>query len=220
VHFATVDDVKAKLNGTVDADQVSRQLDRLITNRLSIALFAARALIVEGDTEAAVFYGIGDRDTVGCLESHGLSIVPAGGKGGIPLAHAILTCIGIPTYTLFDGDSGFELRAKAANKNQKTIDGERTKFSKENCWLLKYFGEEEVDFPPEHVGNSVATLSDQLEAYLASNWTEWVASFAAIEVAAGIELPKNQDAYRAATLEAEGNVPEMLKQIITRAKGA
>lgn len=76
------------------------------------------------------------------------------------------------------------------------------------------------DFPPEHVGNSVATLSDHLESYLESNWTEWVASCSAIEVAAGIELPKNQDAYRAATLEAEGNVPEMLKQIIAKAKGA
>lgn len=219
-HFATVDDVKAKLNGTVDADQVSRQLDRLITNRLSVALFAARVLIVEGDTEAAVFYGIGDRHTVGCLESQGLSIVPAGGKGGIPLSHAILTCMGIPTYALFDGDGGFEARALATGKKQAAVDGDRKKYLTENRRLLKYFGEAEVDFPPEHVGNSVATLSDHLETYLESNWKEWVASCAAIEVAAGIELPKNQDAYRAATLEAEGNVPEMLKQIITKARGA
>jgi putative ATP-dependent endonuclease of the OLD family len=165
-HFATVDDVKAKLNGTVDADQVSRQLDRLITNRLSIALFSARVLIVEGDTEAAVFYGIGDRDTVGCLESQGLSIVPAGGKGGIPLAHAILTCIGILTYALFDGDGGFEARALATGKKQAAIDGDHKKYLTENRRLLKYFGEAEVDFPPEHVGNSVATLSDHLETYL------------------------------------------------------
>lgn len=219
-HFATVDDVKAKLNGTVDADQVSRQLDRVITNRLSIALFAARVLIVEGDTEAAVFYGIGDRNTMGSFESQGLSIVPAGGKGGIPLAHAILTCVGIPTYALFDGDAGFEARALVAGKKQSAVDGDRNKYLTENRRLLKYFGEAEVDFPPEHVGNSVATLSDHLETYLESNWTEWVASCAAIEVAAGIELPKNQDAYRTATLEAEGNVPEMLKQIILRARGA
>lgn len=110
-HFATVADVKAKLDGTVDADQVGRQLDGIVTNRLAVALFAARALLVEGDTEVAVFYGIGDREAVGRLESQGLSIVPAGGKGGIPLAHAILTCLGIPTYVLFDGDSGFEARA-------------------------------------------------------------------------------------------------------------
>ncbi|MGC2959718.1 ATP-dependent nuclease [Paraburkholderia graminis] len=219
VHFATIDDVKMRLNGTVDADQVGRQLDGIVTSRLSVALFAAHVLLVEGDTEAAVFYGIGDRDAVGRLESLGLSIVSAGGKGGIPLAHAILTCLGIPTYALFDGDSGFERRATAAGKNKSAIDGERTKFSAENRRLLKYFGEAEADFPPERVGDSVATLSDHLETYLEVNWTEWVTSCAAIEAAAGIQLAKNQYAYRTATLEAQGTVPEMLKQILTKAGG-
>lgn len=217
VHFATVDDVKAKLDETIDADQVARQLDGIVTNRLSVALFAARVMLVEGDTEAAVFYGIGDRDAVGRLESQGLSIVSVGGKGGIPLAHAILTCIGIPTYVLFDGDSGFEMRANAVGKNKTVIEGERTKFSTENRRLLKYLGDTEVDFPPEQVGDRVATLSDHLEAYLESNWTEWVASCAAIEAAAGLQLAKNQYAYRTATLEAKGTVPEMLKQILTNA---
>lgn len=220
VHFATVDDVKTKLDGTVGSDQVGRQLDGIVTNRISVALFAARALLVEGPTEAAVLYGIGDRDTVGRLESKGLSIVWDGGKGGIPLAHAILTSLGIPTYVLFDGDGGFEARAKAAGKNQAAIDGERTKFSTENRRLLRYFGETEVDFPPEQVGDCVATLSDHLESYLESSWTEWVTSCAAIEAAAGIQIAKNQYAYRTATLEAQGTVPDVLNRILTKAGGA
>lgn len=220
VHFATVDDVKAKLSGTVDADQVARQLDGIVTNRLAVTLFAARALLVEGDTEAAVFYGIGDRDAVGRLESQGLSIVSACGKGGIPLAHAILVSLGIPTYVLFDGDSGFEARAKTVGKTQSVIEGERTKFSTENRRLLKYLGEPEVDFPSERVGDRVATLSDHLESYLESNWTEWITSCAAIEAAAGIQLSKNQYAYRTATLEAKGTVPDLLKQVLAKAGGA
>jgi predicted ATP-dependent endonuclease of OLD family len=220
VHLATIADVKTKLDGTVNADQVVRQLGGIVTDRLSVALFAARALLVEGDTEAAVFYGIGDRDAVGRLESQGLSIVPAGGKGGIPLAHAILTCLGIPTYVVFDGDSGFETRAMAAGKNQTTIDAERTKFLTENRRLLKYLGEAEVDFPPDQVGNRVATLSDHLESHLKFNWPEWGTSYAAIEAAAGVQLAKNQYAYRTATLEAQGTVPVMLKQILTKAIGA
>lgn len=220
VHLATIADVKTKLDGTVNADQVVRQLGGIVTDRLSVALFAARALLVEGDTEAAVFYGIGDRDAVGRLESQGLSIVPAGGKGGIPLAHAILTCLGIPTYVLFDGDSGFETRAKAAGKIPTTIDAERTKFLTENRRLLKYLGEAEVDFPPDQVGHRVATLSDHLESHLTSNWPEWDTSYAAIEAAAGVQLAKNQYAYRTATLEAQGTVPVMLKQILTKAIGA
>lgn len=39
VHFATVDDVKAKLNGAIDADQVDRQLDGVVTSRLAVTLF-------------------------------------------------------------------------------------------------------------------------------------------------------------------------------------
>lgn len=220
VHFATVDDVKAKLNGTVEADQVVRQLDGIVTSRLAVTLFAERALLVEGDTEAAVFYGIGDRDAVGRLESQGLSIVSACGKGGIPLAHAILVSLGIPTYVMFDGDGGFEARAKAVGKAQSVIEGERTKFSTENRRLLRYLGETEVDFPSERIGDRVATLGDHLESYLGSNWTEWVTSCSEIEAAAGIPLTKNQYAYRTATLEAKGTVPDLLKQILAKAGGA
>lgn len=219
VHFATVDEVKKILNGIVDADQIARHLDGIVTSQLAVALFAARTLLVEGTTEAAVLYGIGDRNAVGQLESQGLSIVSANGKGGIPLAHAILVSLGIPTYVLFDGDSGFEARFKALGKTQAVIEGERKKLSTENRRLLKYFGETEVDFPPEGVGDRVATLSDHLESYLASNWTEWVASCAAIEAAAGIQLSKNQYAYRTATLEAKGTAPDLLMQILAKARG-
>ena len=220
VHFATVADVKTKLIGTIDADQVGRQLDGIVTESLSVALFSARTLLVEGGTDAAVFYGVGDRDAMGRLESQGLSIVSAGSKGAIPLVYAILTCLGIPTYVLFDGDGGFEARAKEEGKNRTVIDGERTKFSTENRRLLNYLDETEVDFPPDKVGDRVATLSDRLESYLNSNWPDWDKSYAAIEVAAGFQLRKNQHAYRTATLEAKGTVPEMLKQILKKAVGA
>lgn len=214
VHYATLADVKSKLNGIIDGDQVARQLDGVVTGRLSIALFASRALLVEGDTEVAVLYGIGDRGAVGCLESQGISIVSVGGKGGIPLAHAILTALGIPTYAVFDGDGGFEARAKAVGKSKEKIEGERSKFVTENRRLLKYFGEMEVDFPPDMVGERLATMSDHLESCLAASWPEWVASCEEIELAAGIQLAKNQYAYRAATLEAKGAVPEVLKRIL------
>ncbi|MBU9463660.1 hypothetical protein KTE57_29200, partial [Burkholderia multivorans] len=35
----------------------------------------------------------------------------------------------------------------------------------------------------------------------------------------GIQLAKNQYAYRTATVEAKGTVPEMLKQILAKASG-
>ncbi len=118
VHFATVADVKAKLSGIVNPETIERRLDPIFSTELSVALFAHRVFVVEGTTESSVFYGIGDRTSPGSLEAAGISIVDAHGKSSLPLAHAILTSIGIPAYVLFDADSGFEARAKAMIRGQ------------------------------------------------------------------------------------------------------
>jgi len=219
VHLATVADVKAKLNGVLRAATVDSQLDRIVANELAEALFANRAFLVEGTTESAVFYGIGDKTSIGALEAAGVAIVSVGGKGSIPLAHAILTSIGIPVYALFDADSGFEARAKANGKAQDKIDVERMSHVAANRAALKYFGRAEEDFPPVSVGEQVAIFDDHLEAFLLANWPEWITAFSDVEAAAGISLAKNSLAYRSATHRADGRVPEMLVQILAKAKG-
>ena len=219
VHCATIADVKAKLNGIVDADVVDRRLDHNVADQLSIALFANRAFLVEGTTESSVFFGIGDRTSPGSLEAAGVSIVSVGSKTSIPLAHAILSAIGVPAYALFDADAGFEARAKAKNKKQEDIDKERNNHATENRKLLRYFGIPEEDFPKASVLNGVAIFEDHLESLLSEKWPEWVAACTEIEAAAGISLAKNQLAYRTATLKAAGAVPEMLKNILAKAEG-
>lgn len=219
VHLATVADVKNRLNGVLSADTVDRQLDSIVTNQLAVALFAHRAFLVEGTTDSSVFYGIGDREYLGSLEAAGVSIVPVGGKTSIPLSHAILTLIGIPTYALFDADAGFEERAKAKGKSQDRIDEERNSHAASNRLALKYFGRTEEDFPSAVVADEVAIFEDQLESFLATNWTEWVTACNNVEATAGITLAKNQLAYRTATLKAEGTVPEMLLQVLAKAEG-
>lgn len=218
VHSATLNDVKARLNGVLSADTVERQLDGIIANQLSVALFAHRAFLVEGTTESSVFYGIGDKTSLGSLEAAGVSVVPVGGKTSIPLAHAILTSIGIPAYALFDADGGFEARAKANGKPQNKIDAERMGHVAANRVLLKYFGLAEEDFPSAFVGDEIAIFEDHLEEFLSANWIEWITACNNVEAAAGISLAKNQLAYRTATLKAEGAVPEMLMQILVKVK--
>lgn len=219
VHFATVTQVKAKLDGVLNADTVDRQLDGIVANQLAVALFANRAFLVEGTTESSVFYGIGDKTSSGALEAAGVSIVPVGGKTSIPLAHAILTSIGIPAFALFDADSGFEVRAKAKGKAQNKIDEERNGHVAANRLVLKYFEQAEEDFPPANVAEKVAIFEDHLEAFLTENWPEWITACSEVEAAAGISLSKNQLAYRTATLKAGGQVPEMLMQILAKAEG-
>lgn len=219
VHLATVDDVKAKLNGVLSADTVDRQLDGIVVNQLDVALFAHRAFIVEGTTESSVFYGVGDKTSLGSLEAAGVSIVPVGGKTSIPLVHAILASIGIPVYALCDADGGFEARAKANGKAQDKIDAERKTHVAANRAVLKYFGRTEEDFPSATVADEVAIFEDHLEAFLSTDWPEWVTACDDVEAAAGISLAKNQLAYRTATLKAEGTVPEMLMRILAKAEG-
>ena len=67
--------------------------------------------------------------------------------------------------------------------------------------------------------SGVAIFEDHLEAFMLANWNEWVAACDAVEAAAGINLAKSQLAYRVATLKTTGAVPEMLKQILTKAGG-
>lgn len=219
VHLATLDDVKARLNGVLNADTVERQLDGVVANQLSVALFAHRVFLVEGTTESSVFYGIGDRTCLGSLEAAGVSIVAVGGKTLIPLAHAILRSIGIPAYALFDSDGGFEARARANGKAPEKIDEERNSHAASNRLMLKYFGLAEEDFPPAAIGNDVAIFDDHLEAFLSERWPEWIIACNNVEAAAGITLKKNQLAYRIATLKAEGAVPEMFAQILLKAEG-
>lgn len=218
VHLATVAGVKARLQGVMKADTVDRQLDGIVTNQLAVALFANRALIVEGTTECAVFYGIGDRTSQGSLEAAGISIVPVGGKTSVPLAHAILAEIGIPVYALFDADGGFEASAQKKGKAADKIAEERNTHVAANRAALRYFGRHQEDFPSAVVADNVAIFDDHLEAFLSANWPEWFKACADVEQAAGVSLGKNQIAYRTATQKADGVVPEMLLQILAKVK--
>lgn len=217
VHWATLDQVKQRLDNVIKASSVVSQLDGTISNQLSTAIFAERAFIVEGTTEAAVLYGVGDRSAVGRYEAAGLSIVHVSGKGNIPLAHAILEAVGVPVYAMFDADSGFEARAKSNNKDEKKIAAERQGHAAGNRMLLRYFGLIEQDFPDAVVGDRVTILEDHLETLLDSAWPEWTAALAELETSAEVSVSKNQEAYRTVTLRAEGEVPEVLLEALSKA---
>ena len=216
VHSATVDDVKKCLEGIQNPEAIDRQLDTLTTDHLSSALFASNAVIVEGTTDSAVLYGVGDRYAPAKLESAGVAVVPAYNKSSIPLTHAVLTSLGIPCYAVFDADSGFEARAKGNGKNSDKIKEERNSHVAANKKFMKYFKLTEEDFPAQTVEDTVAIFGDHLEAFLDLEWPQWRASYNTIETNAGISLKKNQLAYRTATTKAEGSIPEMLTQILKK----
>lgn len=219
VHHATVEAVTARLGGIVAPKTVKSQLDGMVAAQLAVALFSHRALLVEGPTETAVFYGIGDRTAVGALEASGVCVAHVGGKGALALGHAILSQMGIPVFSLFDADRGFRARAEINGKTAEAIDQERNGHTMENRRLLRYFSLPEDDFPEALISEDVAIFDDNLEAYMTAQWPAWEQACREIEAEHGIRLRKNPLVYRTATLQANGPVPDMLAQIVARAAG-
>lgn len=219
VHRASVAEIKERLKAALDSTTVERQLDSTVAARLSDALFSDRVLLVEGTTEVAVIQGIGDRVAIASLESSGLAVVDVGGKDNLPLAHAILCSLGIATHCLFDGDSGFEVRATAVGKDAKAIAKEREGHVASNTRLLAYFGVPVVDFPAQQHYERVSVLSDRLEELLGSEWPEWTESCLALEKETGVAMYKSRAAYRTATQKAGGTPSQFLTEVIARASG-
>lgn len=78
----------------------------------SEGFFADAVILVEGQEDEAILTAYAEYKGVS-LDRQGVSIIPAEGKTNIPPLLALYTKIGIPTYTLFDGDSD-EANAKDA----------------------------------------------------------------------------------------------------------
>jgi putative ATP-dependent endonuclease of OLD family len=197
---------------------VERQLDGTISRQLPVAIFANQVLLVEGTTEEAVLHGIADRSSAAYLETRGVSVVAAGGKGNLLLVHGILTSLGIPTYCMFDGDAGGESRGVAAGKKAELVDGEKKSNIKLNRSILEYFKQPPVDFPIESETEFVTVLSDHLEELLTREWPEWEAACEDLATETGTSFSKNEGAYRAATKNAAGQASPLLSRVISRAE--
>jgi predicted ATP-dependent endonuclease of OLD family len=214
IHSTSVVDVKGKLKGVVKEKTVDSQLDNVVTEQLAVAMFANKVLLVEGTTEVAVFYGIGDRNSVGSLEAAGISIIDAHGKDSIPLVHAILTLMGIPVYTLVDSDGGFATRV--GNKPKDKVEVERLSHISSNNKILSYFNLPLEDFPAEQTNDEIAFFADTLEPFLESNWPEWRIELQRIQSEAGLPFGKNHATYRKASISAAGTVPLLLQQVLEK----
>jgi len=216
IHSATMEHVKTRLEGISKSQSIESQLDAVTAGALAPAIFATFGLVVEGTTDAAVIYGVGDRESPAKLEADGVAVVAADGKSRLPMLHAVLTELGIPTYALFDADVGYEVRARKQGVPEEKIEETRANNTTLNRNLLRYFGLPEEDFPVAAVSDSVAIFADNLESFLEAEWPEWESRFTAEQEASGMNLKKNTFAYRKVTQEAAGQIPELLNQILMK----
>lgn len=216
VHSCTLTDVEARINDTTQSEKIKRQLNGVISNQLSSAIFANAVLLVEGTTDQAILEGIADRHTIGRFEASGIVVVPANGKSNIPLPHAILCSLGIPVYSVFDADSGLEGRAVDKGKKPAEVRALVSNNHKMNRRNLKHFGLAEEDLPCKQVGDRVAIFEDHLEALLEGEWPQWSHSCSAHEATTGEVISKNHAIYRTVARSIDADPPRQLADIIDK----
>ncbi len=212
VHASSITKVRERLRDILSADQVSRQLDGMVANTLSMALFAERVVLVEGTTDAAVVLGLADRKAIASLEGRGVEVTAAGSKSSLPLAAAIVESLGIATFVLFDADGGQEARSRRARKDNNTILDEIANNSKQNQALFTYLSVDVPDFPPLTVFSRWACFEDTLEDAL-EEWSGWADLRDKATRETGAKFSKNAEAYRQLVRRAEGEVPAGLADV-------
>jgi predicted ATP-dependent endonuclease of OLD family len=216
VTSATIEGVAKRLTGIVDETEVARRMNITLRRTLSEAVFAQAVLVVEGVSDSALLAGIADRD--GGFDGIGVAIVQTNGKTLIPIVWTILAELGIPTYTVFDGDRGIEARMRLAGKAEGDIRDAATETVRRNRMLLRLLGASEEDWPDTHADATYAVFGDTPEAEFEANWSAMMAMARALAIQEGDKRDKPEDAYRQAAREVPGEVPEFGRRVVQGVK--
>jgi predicted ATP-dependent endonuclease of OLD family len=213
VRAATVDAVTERLHDVVKPEQISWRVAETLRRRLAEAVFALAVLLVEGDTDAAVYRGVADQNPATSLDATGVAVVAAGGKGLLPVLWAILLELGIPVYVVFDGDAGAGERMRRDGKSDQQIADTVSQTEESNRLLLRLLGEPEAAWPPTQVTARYATFHDRLEEELNNSWPAMLQRAAELANAQARPSSKNEDCYYQAALEA-GDPPSFAQEIV------
>jgi putative ATP-dependent endonuclease of OLD family len=202
-------EVERRLAGTRQPEQVSRQLSGVFLGRLPEALFADAVILVEGPTDQAILEGVALRDDP--LNASGIVVVDVGGKDSIPLPHAILRELGVPSYVVFDGDAAAGDRAAARGGSRERAE---QSVIRDNRRILRYLEATIESHPPTQVTERYAVLRDTLEPFLEAEWPEWVTMRDKL-IQQGLGLPgKHGPTYRLAAIRAAADPPDIVAEII------
>lgn len=194
----------------IDTD-VGSMVDKTLSTSLAEAVFARAVLLCEGRTDVAIMEATAQLD--GGFDRDGIAVVACWGKTVIPVAAAILGQLDIPTYVLFDADTGLKQRLEAKSSLTDTERKAQLRATaRKNRQLLQLCGEDPVDWPDRTVRSRCANFADRPEAELEELWPSLSDSRERVARDLGMS-PKTDEAYRRAVEEA-GDPPEFLREIV------
>ncbi|MCG3039732.1 ATP-dependent endonuclease [Streptomyces sp. S1A] len=166
----------------VRIESVKRQAGVRCVDTLAEGFFADAAVLMEGETDAAVILGCAERQSLS-LGAQGITFVSTGSKSKLMLCHAILRALNVHCYTVFDGDAGLEERKRQGLRSslsgalleaeERKIDEALRRNAKDNANLLGYLGGPHTARPTAESTPQYTVFEDSLETYLASHWPAW-----------------------------------------------
>lgn len=209
---ATMDGVAEDLHGFTAARTLARRFDQVCLKYLPDALFAESVILVEGDEDAAVLEGMGDR--INDLAVTGVCVAPVEGKGNMLIPFAILRRLGIPVLMVVDNDSGSAGRMRRDGKEAEAIAQAMKKHAEDNRKLCRFVGADEEDFPVGGVNQMLAFVPDTMESLLASDLPGWdLTRRKVIEDGRGVD-GKNAATYALTSRECEDEPTGALRDLL------
>ena len=208
---ATIAGVGGKLTGIVEADQVELRIRMTLRRQLAEAVFARAVLICEGRTDGGFLAGIADR--AGGFDADGIAVVCTGGKTHLAITWAILDELGVPTYVVFDGDSGCGARLRSKGKSEDEIAKAGAEAVGRNRKILTVLGATVDDHPPTSVNTHYAVFNDRLETE-AAEWDGWDVQCDRCQDELGAWQVKSEDVYRLAAVRVTSDPPEVFLRLV------
>lgn len=138
------------------------RLQAIMTPWMNEGFFADVVVLVEGEDDRAVVLGIA-RSMGHEIEGKGFSVIPCGGKANMDRPCLIFQQMGIPTYLIWDGDSGKGETEGVCDKCSRPFD--KKPDPKQNHRLLKIIGKPITDWP-EYVENNFTVFKIDMETTL------------------------------------------------------
>ena len=168
---ATVAQVQRRLDGYVDSEAVARRFEQVCLKHLPDALFAERVILVEGDDDAAILEGVGQR--VNDMAVQGICVAPVAGKSNMMIPFAILEELNVDVLMVVDNDSGCGSRMRANGRDEPDIASAEKAHVKANRALCRFVGASEEDYPVGAAHGRLAFVPDTLEMLLSSDLPGW-----------------------------------------------
>ena len=127
IRFTTLKDVgqkvltSLKIQGDPTDSSSWARLRSILGVKASEGFFSEGIVLVEGAEDEAILHAfLSQKDKI--LDQYGISLIPAEGKTNLPWLLSLYQQLGIPVYTIFDGDDGKSDENAKRNFNEALLE--------------------------------------------------------------------------------------------------